>query len=217
MPHQLRTSPVVTWQKIVTYVLLLAALITFSTIAVAVWSGRGFWIDSSAFAFSHSLQGEGASNFFLFITFLGSSSFLLPANVILIVCALWLLRNKILALKLTTIAMSSLIFMYIFKYVFKRSRPEDFLLHEAIGYSFPSGHTLNSTVFFALLLLFLREAGMRKGWLLFFFIFFMLIVTLIGFSRIYLRVHYASDVLAGFSLALAWLIIAFGITRKMRG
>lgn len=190
------------------YLLLLVALLTFGFIVVGVANNHKFWIDAQGFTIAESLQSAAANRFFLTTTFFGSSTFLLPANIILSLSALWVLRNKILALRLAVISFSAVTFMYILKSVFKRHRPVDFLIDQAAGYSFPSGHSLNSLVFFGLLLFFFKHAGAKKSYLFLLFFLFGLIVILIGFSRVYLRVHFASDVVAGFSLGIAWLLIA---------
>lgn len=92
-----------------------------------------------------------------------------------------------------------------FKFLVQRPRPEGFRLIAETGYSFPSGHSMVAMAFYGLLawmawhyerdkpVRFVAVAG------------FACIVGMVGISRIYLGVHYASDVIAGFCLALAWL------------
>ncbi len=94
-----------------------------------------------------------------------------------------------------------------FKFVVQRPRPEGFRLIAEGGYSFPSGHSMVAMAFYGLLAwmawTYERDATIRRisvaG--------FGLIVALVGISRIYLGVHYASDVIAGFCLAAAWLML----------
>ncbi len=82
------------------------------------------------------------------------------------------------------------------------------LLDAALHYSFPSGHTFTSITFFGFLVYFTVTYLSNK--LLKILIVFVLIVLIIciGWSRIYLNVHYASDVFAGASLGILWMIMA---------
>lgn len=96
------------------------------------------------------------------------------------------------------------------KWIFKRQRPTTYRLIEEMGYSFPSGHSMVSLIFYGMLVcLFVsNEDGLLKitSSLLIFSL-----VMLIGISRIYLGVHYPSDVLAGFTAGGILLTIGFTI------
>jgi membrane-associated phospholipid phosphatase len=94
----------------------------------------------------------------------------------------------------------------ILKWFFHRSRPEIVHLVKAAGYSFPSGHAMVSFVFYGMLAyLTWINIGTRKLRYLV-TITLLLLVLAIGISRIYLGVHYPSDVLAGFSAGGFWLV-----------
>ncbi len=91
------------------------------------------------------------------------------------------------------------------KHIVHRPRPDGFRLISEVGYSFPSGHSMVSMAFFGLLVWMIwryeRDRTMRVLWSLF----FGAVIFMVGFSRIYLGVHYASDVVAGFCVSLVWL------------
>jgi membrane-associated phospholipid phosphatase len=95
----------------------------------------------------------------------------------------------------------------ILKWSIRRPRPEFAapFLH-GFSYSFPSGHALNSTIVYGMLTYILvtvctRRSAAKVGIV----IFFVLLVLGIGFSRLYLGVHYLSDVLGGFAVGIVWL------------
>ena len=96
----------------------------------------------------------------------------------------------------------------ILKLVFHRPRPELAYVH-LDTYSFPSGHAAGSAAVYALVLYLLaRHAPPR--WQVFAAIGYVVLVAIIGFSRLYLEVHYLSDVLAGLRWrvrAAAWLFV----------
>lgn len=93
----------------------------------------------------------------------------------------------------------------ILKLIFHRTRPITFFgVKEPMGYSFPSGHSLVSLVFFgALAILAARTGTGVRGWSC--YIAAALITAAIGLSRIYLGMHYPSDVLGGYAAGTVWL------------
>lgn len=94
----------------------------------------------------------------------------------------------------------------VLKELVQRPRPDGFRLISETGYSFPSGHSMVSMAFFGLLIWmvwrFHRRDVMRVVWC----VAFGLVIVMVGVSRIYLGVHYASDVIAGFCVSLVWLV-----------
>ena len=153
----------------------------------------------------------------LFITFLGKHQFLIPANLILIFYFIVVKKQTWFSIRVITIAISSLVLMLLLKQLFQRKRPLSPLLKAARGLSFPSGHAIMAVTFYGLLIYILQHT-ITVDWLK--WILFILVVgliILIGFSRIYLRVHYASDVLGGFIIGLLWLLISLAILKWLEG
>ena len=95
----------------------------------------------------------------------------------------------------------------VLKEIIQRPRPDGFRLIAETGYSFPSGHSMVAMAFYGLLIYMIWRYETNRGLKWLFCLSFSLVVILIGASRIYLGVHYASDVLAGFAVALAWLLV----------
>lgn len=91
------------------------------------------------------------------------------------------------------------------KFIIQRPRPSGFRLVDVAGYSFPSGHSMVSMAFFGLLVWFVwkyeKDSRMRN----LLCAAFSFIILMVGISRIYLGVHYATDVIAGFCLSIVWL------------
>lgn len=93
------------------------------------------------------------------------------------------------------------------KFIIQRPRPDGFRLASVSGFSFPSGHSMVAMAFFGLLAWFVwkYEKDRRQRTLL--LAAFGVVIVMVGVSRIYLGVHYASDVVAGFCLSLIWLAL----------
>jgi undecaprenyl-diphosphatase len=97
---------------------------------------------------------------------------------------------------------------YLLKFSVQRARPvfpNPFVT--ASGFSFPSGHAMESMVFYGLIAYLLMRDSKRSAEQILIFLIFVLVVLLVGFSRIYLGVHYPSDVLGGYFAGIAWLVV----------
>ena len=171
--------------------------------------------DLRVFAYLNNYVSDSTTALMNFFTFFGGQYFLVPANILLFIYGFYIKRDKWFAIKISAVAVSSLLLMFSLKFLFKRPRPLNPLLKEAAGLSFPSGHAFMSFVFFGVLIYLVNEKLTTK-WLRYLLISMLLVITcFIGISRIYLRVHYASDVIAGFSLGLMWLVISLFVINKM--
>ena len=162
--------------------------------------------DQKVFGFLNNHVNDRNNAIMKFFTFLGTHQFLMPANLTLISYYLFVRKEKWNSIKIPTIALSSLGLMFLLKYIFHRERPHDPLLFEAAGLSFPSGHALMSVNFYGLLIyiIFKNIDNKEAKWSLTAVL--LLLILVIGFSRVYLRVHYASDVIAGYCIGLMWLV-----------
>lgn len=111
--------------------------------------------------------------------------------------------------------MSSTALMFILKFIFSRDRPLIPLLKPALGYSFPSGHSLMSFAFYGLLIhiAYHYVKNVYVKWIL--IVLFAMLIILIGVSRIYLRVHYPTDVFAGLAIGIIWLMVSLIILQRM--
>ena len=153
----------------------------------------------------------------LFITFLGKHQFLIPANLILIFYFIVVKKQSWFSIRVITIAISSLVLMLLLKQLFRRKRPLSPLLKAAKGLSFPSGHAIMAVTFYGLLIYILQHT-ITIDWLKYFLITLVTgLIIMIGFSRVYLRVHYASDVLGGFIIGLLWLLISLAMLKWLEG
>ena len=99
------------------------------------------------------------------------------------------------------------IFNQYLKLFFSRPRPVDLMIVEEKGYSFPSGHSMISMAFYGFIIFLIWKYLKNKKLKWLYTILLGILIVLVGTSRIYLGVHYASDVLAGFYFSIAYLII----------
>lgn len=158
------------------------------------------------------LTTERNTRIMSFVTQFGSHKFLVPAHLSLIGYFLFIRRKSWFSIRVASIGLSSLGLMFLFKWIFHRKRPAEGLI-AAKGLSFPSGHALMSTTFYGLLIYIITQTIADKTKRTILIILLLLLIQSIGFSRIYLRVHYASDVLAGYITGLAWLFISLKVLK----
>lgn len=146
---------------------------------------------------------------FLIITNLGS-----PYVLILLTLLSFLLKNKKLSFIITANLGLITIINQVLKFIIKRPRPGDLFLIVETGYSFPSGHSMVSLSFYGLLIYFIYKYFKNKKLKIFLITLLSLIIVLIGVSRVYLGVHFVSDVISGFLLSLSYLIIFIKVINK---
>ena len=151
----------------------------------------------------------------LFITFLGKHQFLIPANLLLIFYFLFVKNKTWFSIRILTITISSLVLMLLLKQLFQRKRPLSPLLKAAKGLSFPSGHAIMSVTFYGLLIYIVQHTIPVEWLTLLLTVLLVVLIICIGYSRIYLRVHYASDVAAGYIIGLCWLVISLAVLNKL--
>ena len=173
------------------------------------------WFDTRVFQFFHSHSPHGLVTFFKDITFFGSIPFLLPAYVV-IAAILFFRKQKADAICTAVIGLLSTALIFTLKNIYARDRPDLPLFAKATNYSFPSGHSLSSAVFFAVLISLVWESKFSKPIRIILTVCLILLTLLIGISRIILRYHYATDVIAGFCLGIACVIFFFWLRKKLR-
>lgn len=202
-------------EVIVILVAFFLALILFSFLVKQIFIDKQEEFDHNVFKWLEQHVNPFNTTVMEFITFLGTHTFLIPANLLLICYFLFIRRHRWYSIKVVAISLSSTAMMFLLKAFFSRARPLTPLLKPALGYSFPSGHSFVSFAFYGLLIYlaykYLENVALK--WLV--ILCLSALILLIGFSRIYLRVHYTSDVLAGFSIGIIWLTFSLWILNRM--
>jgi len=189
---------------------LTAAIVTLvflGWLADEVLDGETRHFDDVTRAAVHTFASPNLTTFMRGISFLGSTVFLTLVTIGTVGVFAWRKWGR--EAKLFTITMIGASLLNVtLKLAFKRPRPVPFFnLTAPESYSFPSGHSLASCCFFAGLAAILSGRIKRKRDRAFMWIAAATMFLLIGLSRIYLGVHYTTDVIAGFAAALIWILV----------
>lgn len=174
-----------------------------------------FRFDQVIIQYVSNIRTETLTEIMKFITFLGGKTIL---TLLLIGSLVWLIvkrKNYWGAIfYIIAVAGGGLLNLGL-KHWFGRLRPENSLIVEQ-GFSYPSGHSMGSLIYYGFLGYLVIRSQRGRSLKLLLGIGFITLILLIGFSRIYLGVHYPSDVLAGFSAGTVWLLLCIGGRESIR-
>lgn len=192
---------------LVCFLIIVGCLLLVGKLGQEISEQKLAGFDSWVTGVVQSVITPGLTSVMLFFTFVASTWSLVTLAVISAVLMLWQ-HKRWEALFLLIALGGGTLFNLFLKWLFQRERPTLHRLVEETGYSFPSGHSMAAFIFFGMLamLLFLFVASRATKMVIVVFTAFL--VLLVGVSRIYLGVHYPSDVLGGFAAGGAWLGIS---------
>lgn len=213
-PYFLRNIPL---KLLVLFILFLAVGYLCGVIVHELFGEQDDVLDKKVSEFlTINIENPQLTKIMKLITFFASLNFLL-AGYVLLVLWVWLIkRNNLLALDIAVIAIASSLLTTLFKNIFQRVRPLDPLIEPLENYSYPSGHASLGFIFYGLLGYLLWKLSMRYAFKYIIAGSLILFSLLIGFSRIYLRIHHTSDVIAGFCQGIAWLTISIWLLEKVK-
>lgn len=169
-------------------------------------------IDNSIENFFLGARSQAGLDFFAAITWLGEWKILIFV-VVLAAAILWMKNKKEYIMPFLITVVGAEISGQLAKIIFHRTRPVGGLEVENT-FSFPSGHALIAAAFYGFLIYFFWRTAKSKAQKYFFLIAGLILILLIGLSRLYLGVHFFSDVIGGYVLGALWLAVGIYIQRK---
>ncbi len=156
------------------------------------------------------IKGPIVTNIMKFISFFASPLFCIVSVILVFL----LIKNKNLSKLYTLNLILAFILNTIIKMIFARERPIEINLIEEMGYSFPSAHAMISLCIYGFLSYVLVKSKLPKKYKIIGVTFMVILTMLIGISRIYLGVHFASDVLGGYACGMVFLVTYIKIMRN---
>ena len=193
------------------WIILFICLIDFLALAEDVFNKEIMKGDIIGYKIvSTFLISDFATPIAKFITNFGGAIFLIILTILLLV----VLKNKKVGLSICTNLVVVTILNQLLKRLLQRPRPTEFRIIEENGYSFPSGHSMVSMAFYGYLIYLIYRFVKNKYLKWISIVLLSLLICLIGISRIYLGVHYTSDVLGGFLISISYLVIYISASNK---
>ena len=188
-------------KKHIDKILIVICLLVFSLIALLILLDNVSSFDNFVYKYVTYYMNDNITTFFKVITFFGSVWCILIISLILVILSkkyrLYFVINPI----------CSDVLNRILKLIFGRPRPNILRLITESGYSFPSGHGMMSIIYYGFIIYLIWQKDYKLKWKILLIIPLVLLILLVGISRIYLGVHYASDILAAFMIGIVYLIV----------
>lgn len=193
---------------VIAFCISTVSIISFSLISLLISDHKIIRFDRTIIDSVQGMETPFLTSVMKFFTFIGSAPFVIVLSLFLLFFLYKVLHHRLELILFVAAIAGSAILNGILKNFFQRVRPEFHRLIEIEGYSFPSGHAMNAfTVYGIISFLLWRHITSALGrWTLIFVS--MVMILAIGISRIYLGVHYPSDIIGGYFASGFWITTA---------
>jgi len=189
---------------------------SFLFVTLFVQTGKIEKFDLSIIHFVQGFETPLLTSIMLFFTKIGSFPIVTLLFLLISLFLYFVFHHRSELVLFAVVIAGTLVINRLLKEYFERVRPDIHRLIEIGGYSFPSGHAMTAfSVYTILAFLFWRHISTRFGRIML-LIFSALFIFMIGISRIYLGVHYPSDILGGYFVSGMWCTLAIGFFQKYK-
>ena len=194
------------------YVLCGGLIVLFFVILISILMGRTLFIDTTIMNMMANIRGEGLTKIVKIITLFGESKLILVL-VVALAGILYFTKHKADAYMMCLNLFNIVILNKGIKYLVRRERPLNMLIEED-GFSFPSGHSMLSIGVYGFLMFLIYKSNLEKKYKTILMTLLTIIIVVVGLTRMYLGVHYPSDVIGGYLITGAYLIIFISIINE---
>jgi undecaprenyl-diphosphatase len=193
--------------------------LVFIIIATFVMLDLTVAFDNTIIKYIQSMESPALTALAKGLSLIGSSRLAIGLSILTMLLLYFVLHHRMELVLFVWVALGSYCLNTMMKLWFQRERPNIHRLIEEVGYSFPSGHSMAAfSMYGGIAYLLWRHMGKQRD-RVFLILFTVLMTGGIGWSRIYLGVHYPSDVIGGYAASGAWLMLSIGcfeVYRKSR-
>lgn len=192
-------------------IIIITSLILFISLVVLIKTTNNNIIDDKVYLLiSNNIIKDNITPIIKILTNLSSAIFLISLTILLFI----IIKNKKISLFITINLATSYLLNNILKLIFRRDRPSLYNIISEKGYSFPSGHSMVSCAYYGLLIYLIYKYINNKTLKYTLITILTIIILLIGISRIYLGVHYTTDILGGYIFSILYLVIFINYIEK---
>lgn len=190
-------------KKNLKWIVCFISMVIFIILSILVLTQKDIYIDSVVYNFISKYITNNLTSVVKHLTYIGSGIVVIGITVFVLI----FYKNKKYSLYMSINLVLITLCQIVLKNIFTRNRPVDINLIEETGYSFPSGHSLTSMAFYGFIIYLIYNSNLKKREKNIYITLFSICIFVTGLSRIYLGVHFFTDVLGGFTFSLAYLII----------
>jgi len=193
---------------VIAFIISLFSVIGFGTVSLLISDQKIIHFDDTIISAVQGLENPALTSLMKFFTFIGSSMVVIILSLILMFFLYKVLHHRLELILFIAAIGGAAVLNEILKHLFHRERPHLHRLIDVTGYSFPSGHAMSAFAVYGILAFLLwRHISSRLGRSVL-IVFSIVMILAIGISRIYLGVHYPSDIIGGYFASGFWLACA---------
>lgn len=187
-------------------------LVLFIILSILIFTKVTEPLDEAVESFVLGIRNDKLTSIMRLFTNISSSYSLIVITILITLIAI--IKNKRLPYNTIINLISVFLLSQLFKFIFRRPRPTGEFLTNASGFSYPSGHTMVSFAFFTFIAYSMCDRINNKLLKILIKISMTILIIIIGISRIYLGVHYATDIIGGYLMGMVYLMIFLDIREK---
>ncbi|ULT59653.1 phosphatase PAP2 family protein [Neobacillus drentensis] len=203
-------------QLFIAFLISFVSLFGFGIMALLVSKHAILTFDGRIISFIQGFEAPMQTTIMRIFSFIGGTIPVIVISLFAIIFLYKVLKHRSELVLFIAVILGANILFATLKQLFHRARPDLHRLAEVSNYSFPSGHaTMAFALYGVLTFLLWRHISSRLGRTLLIILSGFMIVT-IGISRIYLGVHYPSDIIAGYFISAFWLTFAIGFYQRYK-
>ena len=185
------------------YIVFSILVILLICLIYLIESGKIIPFDDAVYSLIAGNITEEKTRFFQFI-------------VLLCLTSLIFIKNIKTGILISVNSVNSVIINSVFKRIIRRERPIVLHLIEQTGFSFPSGHAMAAMSFYGFLIYLIAKSKFNTYTKVIYIFLLSTIILLVGISRIYLGVHYASDIIGGYLTSIIYMFIYIFAVDKIK-
>ncbi|OIK14723.1 phosphatase PAP2 family protein [Bacillus sp. MUM 13] len=198
------------------YAVSIFSIIVFGLISIFVHGDKVKRFDDSIISFVQEFETPRLTGIMKFFSWIGSTEIVAILSIIILLVLYKFLHHRLELILFIAVIGGTAVLNQVLKMLFHRSRPSLHRLADAQGFSFPSGHSMEAVALYGVLAFLLwRHIPSAWGRRILTFL-SMCMILAIGISRIYLGVHYPSDVIGAYFASIFWLTVSISIFQRYK-